>query len=1047
MAEYEHKKIEEKWRTRWVVGSAHATGDDPKNPKCYVLDEFPYPSGEGLHVGHTRIYTASDVYARKKRMDGFNVLHPMGWDAFGLPAEQFAIKHKVHPSDSVKKNTERFKEQMQRLALSYDWDREINTTEPEYYKWTQWIFLKLYERGLAYQSFEPINWCPTCQTGLANEDLEGGNCERCGTPVEKKPMRQWVLRITEYADRLVDDLDRLPWSTAIKDSQKNWIGRSVGVEFDFALENIPGQKDGVHRLTVFTTRPDTICGATYIAISAELARSWIDIGWKADRPVADLIEKILGAERSRERDDVPEKEGIDTGIRARNPATGQTIPVWIANYVLSGYGTGAIMAVPAHDERDWEFAKKYALPISAVIWNAGDLTKEEAATLSGGTITNELLSEISEYEKRIAASGPYTESGILVNSGDWTGKRSEEAGRLIAEMIGGRPKTQYKLRDWVFSRQRYWGEPIPVVHDPSSSGRKQRALILHGFEASGEWAWVPWMARELRERGFEVETPSMPEPAHPELSRWLSALKDPVKRLGPGDIVVAHSLGSKAILHALLKEGVHVEQIFLVGSALGEIRDRDWSEVEKRLGERSDIPALKRFWEAEIDLERIGVLAKKITLIISDDDRVVPRRSRECIPKSWEFLVWSGFKHFSDPVQEKLRDLILTSRKEAGVYPVDPSDLPVILPSVDSYAPTGTGESPLAGIKEWVEVEGYITERGTFKLSTKADLPSGATLRRFLRETNTMPQWAGSSWYYLRYIDPHNAEEIVAKDKERYWSPVDVYVGGAEHVTRHLIYARFWHKFLYDIGVVGTVEPFERREGVGLVLGEGGVKMSKRLGNVINPDDIIERFGADSLRVYEMFMGPFGAAIAWSTDNLIGARRFIERTIRIVSQKLSSIDGSDDDLTTLYHQSVDKVGKDIEHFHFNTAISQLMILGNALEKAESVDKEHLEGFVKLLAPFAPYVSEELWEMLGHKTSVHHSLWPACDPKKLVRATSTIAVQVNGKLRDTITVPRDISEEDLVRTAKERPDVVRWIGAGAVRRVIVVSGRTVNFVVA
>ncbi len=820
MREYNHKEIEEKWQKRWLSENIYKTKEGSTDPKCYVLDEFPYPSGEGLHTGHTRIYTASDIYARMKRMQGYDVLHPSGWDAFGLPAEQFAIKNKVHPSASVKKNTERYKEQMTRVGLSYDWEREINTTDPGFYKWTQWVFLQMFHKGLAFESFEPINWCPTCQTGLANEDLEGGKCERCGTQVEKRPMRQWTLRITEYADRLIDDLDTLDeWPLAVKEAQRNWIGRSEGAEIEFALSGISGQEDGKHKVKVFTTRPDTLFGATYLAISAELAKKWLEVGWQTTEEIKRFIADTLAEEKEREIKfaEVTEKKGIDTGIFATNPANGEKISVWIANYVLSGYGTGAIMAVPAHDERDNDFAQKYNLPIKEVIKHPEEIVL-------------------------------YTGEGTLINSQKFDNIESREAKKKITESVGGKMAKQYRLKDWVFSRQRYWGEPIPIVHDENGK-----------------------------------------------------------------------------------------------------------------------------------------------------------------------------------------------------VYPVDESDLPVVLPEVESYAPTGTGESPLAEISEWVNVEGYITEEGTFKHATQEDAPDDKKTKTFRRETNTMPQWAGSSWYYLRFMDPHNDAALVGKEKEKCWSPVNVYVGGAEHVTRHLIYARFWHKFLYDIGVVSAIEPFRRRRGVGLVLGEGGVKMSKRLGNVINPDDIIETFGADSLRIYEMFMGPFGQAIAWSTDNLVGARRFVERVWRM-REKVSREAAIDKSTEILLHQTIKKVGEDIEGFNFNTAISSLMIYVNHLETFEHVSKKSYEELLLLIAPFAPHMSQELWSDLGNETFLYHESWPVFDPVKIITDTAIIAVQVNGKLRDTFEIERNTNEESVKSIALARPNIQKWLDGKPAKKVIYVPEKIINIVV-
>ena len=920
MKEYDHKKIEQKWQKHWAEEGLYKSHEDPKKPKCYVLDEFPYPSGEGLHAGHARIYTASDIYARMKRMQGFTVLHPTGWDAFGLPAELFAIKNKVHPAQSVKKNTEHYHEQMDSIGLSYDWDREINTTDPAYYKWTQWAFLKMLERGLAYESFEPINWCPTCQTGLANEDLNGGNCERCDTPVEKKPMRQWVIRITQYANRLIDDLDTLSeWPDAIKEAQKNWIGRSEGATIQFPISNFQFPNNSRYQnIEVFTTRPDTLFGATYVAISAELAKKWLDSGWRAGDNVQEFIEKTLKKEAGRAREVIPEKEGIATGIFVENPVNKEKIPVWVANYVLSGYGTGAIMAVPAHDDRDFEFASKFNLPIRPVVLKPASVScsfvmgiAEEELNNVGVTIIDGTkdgvfkvhipFNKLEEYKKVVrekmssnywnefsTANGFYfifkhkdghleeldlseetndlidrygmtfndkepekcaknvyswlagnslykpllihTDPGVLVNSWKFNGKTSEEAKALITQYIGGKMTTTYKLKDWVFSRQRYWGEPIPIVH---------------------------------------------------------------------------------------------------------------------------------------------------------------------C--------------------------------EKDGVVPVPESELPVMLPDVKSYAPTGTGESPLAAISDWVNV-----------LCPKCGGPAK-------RETNTMPQWAGSSWYYLRFMDPHNSAALVGKNKEKYWAPVDVYVGGAEHVTRHLIYARFWHKFLYDIGVVSTIEPFLKRKGVGLVLGEGGVKMSKRLGNVINPDDIIEQFGTDSLRIYVMFMGPFGQAIAWSTDNLIGARRFIERVWRIQGKVVKNAETTAE-TEILLHQTIKKVGEDIERFAFNTAISQLMIFLNHLEKLEHISRDAFHNILLLISPFAPHIAEELWHDLGEESSVQQASWPKFDENKTRRATINIAIQVNGKLRGTLNVASDITEEAARKSAGALPEVGKWLDGKTVKRIVYVSGRTINFVV-
>ncbi len=801
MAPYEHQKIEKKWQEKWDKEKAYATPEDSSKPKAYILDMFPYPSGSGLHVGHPKGYIATDIYSRFKRMNGFCVLHPMGWDAFGLPAEEYAIKNKVHPSKAVEQNIARYKEQLQMIGLSYDWDREINTTDPTYYKWTQWIFLRIFKKGLAYESHEPINWCPSCKTGLANEDLEGGLCERCGSIVEKKPIRQWVLKITEYADRLLEDLEVLEWPESIKESQRNWIGRSEGTEFEFELFESLGQEDRKHKVKVFTTRPDTLYGATFVAISAQLAQKWLDVGWKASNEIKTFIKKTIQEELKRPVNEVPEKEGIFAGIYAKNPANGEKIPVWIVNYVLGDIGTGAIMAVPAHDERDFEFAQKYNLPIKMVVCPHYP------------ALTCPVLDEA------------YTGTGHLVESGKFDGIESEKVKFAITK-AHGKQKVTYKLRDWVFSRQRYWGEPIPLIH-----------------------------------------------------------------------------------------------------------------------------------------CEKCGVVA----------------------------------------VPEK--------------------DLPVKLPDVSHYEPTGTGESPLANITDWVNVT----------------CPQCGGKGK--RETNTMPQWAGSSWYYLRFIDSHNNKAFVDKKKEKEWMPVDMYVGGAEHATRHLIYARFWHKFLFDIGAVSGKEPFMGFKNPGLIMGADGRKMSKRFGNVVNPDDIVRDFGADTLRVYEMFMGPFESSISWSTDNLVGSRRFIERIWKY-AEKVSP-QGTYDEV--LLNQTIKQVTHDIENFGFNTVISDLMKLGNSLEKEEKISLKAFIIYLQLLAPVAPHIAQELWHNLGNKNSIHLEKWPIFDAEKLIRDQVKIVVQVNGKVRGLFETARATSEEEAKKKALTLPGVKKWLFEEP-KNVVFVQDRLINFVV-
>ncbi|HBA36632.1 TPA: leucine--tRNA ligase [Candidatus Falkowbacteria bacterium] len=804
---YNHQKIEKKWREIWADSGLYKTGEDFSKPKYYVLDMFPYPSGVGLHVGHPKGYIATDILARLRMMQGYNVLHPMGFDAFGLPAENYALKNKLHPQKATETNIAAFKKQLAVLGFSYDWAREVITTDPQYYRWTQWIFLQMWKKGLAFESHEPINWCPSCQTGLANEDLEEGKCERCGSEVEQRPLRQWVLRITEYAERLLNDLEKLGgWEESIKEMQRNWIGRSEGAEIIFRVEAEAVADESV--VKVFTTRLDTIFGCTYVVLAPEHKlinelKKRIS-NWPA-------VEEYIAAAKNKtdlQRTDLnKEKTGVILeGVKAINPFNNEPVAIFVADYVLNSYGTGAIMAVPAHDERDYKFAEKYGLEFRTVVIN-----------------------------------------GLLQDSGEFSGLSSAVAvKKMIAwlekKKLGAR-KTNYKIKDWVFSRQRYWGEPIPLIH---------------------------------------------------------------------------------------------------------------------------------------------------------------------C--------------------------------SECGVVPVPEKDLPVRLPEVDSYEPTGTGESPLALIDDWVNVK-----------CPKCGGPAR-------RETNTMPQWAGSCWYYLRYIDPNNDRELTDKAKEKYWSPVDFYVGGAEHATRHLIYARFWHKVLYDLGVINYEEPFIKFKQVGLIIGADGRKMSKRWGNVINPDDMAEKFGADALRVYEMFMGPFEQAVVWNTAGLVGTRKFLEKVLNLAEDPetmpaAKNIIASDNKkLLSLLHKTIKKVGEDIENFNFNTAVSALMILINELTDYKNKNRslpfgvEEFRQVLKILAPFAPHLAEELWEKSGGSASIFRSTWPKYDREMIKDETINLIVQVNGKLRATWEVAADISEKEAWRMAQENENIRKWLAGKEIVKNIFVPGKLLNIVV-
>ena len=799
---YNHKVVEKKWQKVWDDNKAFAATDDYSKPKYYALVEFPYPSGQGLHVGHPRPYTALDIVARKRRMQGYNVLYPMGWDAFGLPTENYAIKNKIHPKEVTKNNVARFKAQLHSLGYSFDWDREINTTDPEYYKWTQWIFLKLFKAGLAYKKEMPINWCTSCKVGLANEEVVNGVCERCGAPVVRKVKSEWMLKITEYADKLIEGLDTVDYIERVKVSQKNWIGRSTGAEVDFQIK---GKED---KLRIYTTRCDTLFGATYMVVSPEhpLLDKYKDEikNWSEIESYREQAARKSDFERSELAKD---KTGVAIdGLVAINPVNEKEIPIWVSDYVLMSYGTGAIMAVPAHDERDWEFAKKFNLPLIQVVAKDGEeVDINEAAFTDVAT-------------------------GVLINSGFLNGLQVKDAKEKMIEFLEekkiGKAKVNYKLRDWVFSRQRYWGEPIPIIH---------------------------------------------------------------------------------------------------------------------------------------------------------------------C--------------------------------DKCGYVPLDESELPLMLPEVESYMPTDNGESPLAAMTDWVNV--------------KCPCCGGPAKR----ETDTMPQWAGSSWYFLRYTDPKNTEALASKEALKYWLPVDWYNGGMEHTTLHLLYSRFWHKFLYDQGVVPTPEPYQKRTSHGMILGENGEKMSKYRGNVVNPDDIVNAYGADTLRTYEMFIGAFDLAASWSDDGVKGCRRFLERVWKLQDIVVDG-DAYSNDMETKMHQTIKKVSTDFENLKYNTAIAAMMALVNDFYKKNAVTKGEMKTLLTLLNPVAPHITEEMWSILGYDGYLYQASWPTFDEAKTVESTVEIAVQINGKMKATLSINKADPKDDVIAKAKE---AIADKLTGNIVKEIYVPGRIVNIV--
>ncbi len=889
--QYPFQDIESKWQKLWDENKTyHAKNpNETQSEKFYTLVEFPYPSGDGLHVGHPRSYTALDILSRKKRMQGFNVIYPIGWDAFGLPTENAAIKKKMQPAEITKKNVSTFKRQIQSLGTSFDWSREINTTDPAYYKWTQWMFIQFYNcyfnqeigkaqpidklnippeiksqgdpavkdyidsNRLAYKTKTTINWCPSCKIGLANEEAQGGVCERCGGKVEKREKEQWMIRITKYADRLIDELADVDYLDKIKTQQINWIGRSEGALINFSVtqnqsqDQVPRTMDNIE---VFTTRPDTLFGATYLVLSPEheLISNWIEDGVITNIDEVKAYQESARKKTDIERQDNKEKTGVELkGLSAINPATGKEIPIWIADYVLSGYGTGAIMAVPAHDERDFEFAKKFGLPIKVVVMPRGS-SIDPNDPWSNPEFTED--QRIANWGKHVIENEAFAETGLSINSGFLDGLETAEATKKIIAWLEetghGHAEVTYKQRDWVFSRQRYWGEPIPMVH---------------------------------------------------------------------------------------------------------------------------------------------------------------------CEKCGWQ--------------------------------PVADADLPVLLPEVENYEPTDSGESPLATITDWV----------------KTSCPHcGGEARR---ETDTMPNWAGSSWYFMRYTDPRNDQAFASAEALKYWMPVNIYDGGMEHTTLHLLYSRFWYKVLHDLGHIPEscgVEPYAKRTAHGMILGEGGVKMSKSKGNVINPDDVIAEFGSDVFRCYEMFMGPFDTDAPWDTHGILGIKRFLDKVWslrdKITNDKEQIIKNSDNSkfqvpsskFESILHKSIKKVGEDIDAMRFNTAISQLMILTNTLLEAESIPDNDYKAYVKLLAPFAPHIAEELWHNLGNESSVHLEPWPTYNPDLLVEDTITLGVQINGKVRGQITIATDAKEQDAMDAARQEENVAKYLEGNEPKKIIYVPGKILNIVI-
>jgi len=966
MKEYNHLKIEKKWQSVWEKKKIFQAKDSGKK-KFYGLIEFPYPSGDGLHVGHVRSNTAMDIIARKRRMEGYNVLYPIGWDAFGLPTENYAIKTGIAPDKVTKKNTDTFRRQLKSLGFSFDWSREINTTDPKYYKWTQWLFLQFLKHDLAYKAKININWCPKDKIGLANEEVVNGCCERCGTPVEKREKEQWMLRITKYADRLDKDLDTVDYLEKIKVQQRNWIGRSDGAEIEFKIKKSKVENEEsdemIGKIKVFTTRPDTMFGATYLVLAPEVAEGFMiqDLGFRSGVKNADELKKYIGDARAKSEiergDGSKEKTGVEIkGITAINPVNNEEIPVFIADYVLATYGTGSVMAVPAHDERDFAFAKKYNLPIRQVI---------------AQYIVDKKFPPVKE-QKNVARStvhaivrNPKTNMYLCL---EW--KHFPWTTFIVGGVEDGESAIEAAQRE-VYEETGY--KNIKVTYDFSD-------IVCTTYNAAhkkeNRIAYTTCVFFDLvNEEKDEIDVAESDKHA----PIWLERKDITEARMTCAELPVwLHYIDTKST-PVYTGSGVLINS----GELTGVSSEKATNEIIKNVG---------------------GKIVTKFKL------------------RDW---VFSRQRYWGEPIP-------VVHCEKCGIVPLPEKDLPLKLPKVKKYQPTDTGESPLAGITSWV--------------NTKCPKCKG----KAQRETDTMPQWAGSSWYSLRYTDPKNSKKFADPKKLKYFTPVDWYNGGMEHTTLHLLYSRFWHKFLYDLELVPTSEPYLKRTSHGMILAGGGEKMSKSKGNVINPDTIVKTYGADTLRMYEMFMGPFDQPIPWAEENIIGVRRFIERLFRLerklgTSKKIFD-NASYKKLENTLHKTIEKVGTDIESMSFNTAISSMMILVNEMEKSEMIRAKDFELLIRIISPFAPHVAEEMWSLLGHKTLVALEKWPEADRAKMVDSEMTIAIQINGKIRAELTVSVDATEAEIVDKSKEIPEVSKWFVGNEVKKVIYVPKRLVNFVI-
>jgi leucyl-tRNA synthetase/predicted alpha/beta hydrolase family esterase len=1015
---------EARWQRQWELDQVYKADARPDAERFFGLIEFPFPSGDGLHVGHVRPFTGVDVVTRKQRMMGKNVLFPIGWDAFGLPTENYAIKNKVRPQDATAKNVANFTRQMRSLGLAFDWSREVNTTDPEYFKWTQWQFLQFVKQGMAHKAITEINWCPKCKIGLANEEAQGGVCERCGSPVEKREKSQWMISITDYAERLIKDLDKVDYLEKIKAQQKNWIGKSEGATIRFATE-----QGSV--IEVFTTRPDTLFGVTYVVLAPEHALV-DELTTPSQRAAVEAYRAEVARATDEQRlNEHRPKTGVWTGGYAINPANNERVPVWVADYVLATYGTGAVMAVPAHDERDFAFAKAFALPMKQVVHpNPIDHPiRAVHKTLVEG-VSQIAVSLDTTLQDVADGLRPFTSDGEAINSdfinGAPTWKAKEEIIAWLEETGHGERKTTYRLRDWVFSRQRYWGEPIPLVKCEACATKKQKALIIHGMGFSPDSAWYGSARAALEQEGFSVAIPELPDACEPTYEGWMNVLRPFVASLGEDDVIIGHSLGGLMALHAIAETGVRVGRVFLVAPLVGEITDEAWDERIRTRRDR-DWNKVRAIHERHIDWGKIQPLVGSGTVLVSDDDTRVPKAIRSSYPKGWMIKSLGAHGHFVSEVQPELVTEFARA-KHTGWIPVPEAQLPLELPPIEAYTPSDDGESPLATMPEW--------------FNTSCPRCGGPAKR----ETDTMPNWAGSSWYFLRYTDPHNNEAFASDEAMKRWLPINLYNGGMEHTTLHLLYSRFWYKLLFDMGYIPEEcgdEPYAKRRSQGLILAQNGEKMSKSKGNVVNPDDVVKEVGSDVLRTYIMFMGPFDQPVPWDTNGIQGVKRFLDRVWSLYADAAEAAETPA--LKTVYHQTVKKLTEGIDGLQFNTCVSQLMILSNAYQEVGGIPEDQREGFVQLLAPFAPHLAEDIWHTLGKTGSIHTSGWPTYDPQALESDTYELVVQVNGKVRGKVRVDRSVDEETARAAALRDEAVQRWCEGKTIEKTVFIPGRLISFI--